>query len=113
LFNDAKITCGDDFVQEENHEVEQFDPSLNLGFNLENIMNLDDLLQSFGPNHSHCLTIINLGDSFKFTTLVRCNKQPTIGIIPTQGNIKIKRKRTLVFMPVTNAIEKITRFLWK
>jgi hypothetical protein len=112
LFNDAKITCGDDFVQEENNEVEQFDPSMNLGFNLENIMNLDDLSQSFGPNHSQRLTIINLGDSFKFTTLVKCNKQPTIGTIPTQRSIRIKRKHTLVFMPVTNAIEKIARFFW-
>jgi hypothetical protein len=48
LFNDGKITCGDDFVQKENHEVEQFDPSINLGFNLENIINLDDFSQSFG-----------------------------------------------------------------
>jgi hypothetical protein len=52
LFNDAKITCGDNFVQEENHEAEPFDPSMNLGFNLENIINLDDFSQSFGPNHS-------------------------------------------------------------
>ncbi len=52
LFNDAKTTCGDDFVQEENHEAKQFDPSMNLGFNLENIINLDDFSQSFGPNCS-------------------------------------------------------------
>jgi hypothetical protein len=47
LFNDAKITRGDDFVEEENHEAKQFDPSMNLGFNLENIINLDDFSQSF------------------------------------------------------------------
>ncbi len=60
----------------------------------------------------HNLTIINLGDNFKFTTLVKCNKQLIIGIVPTLGSIKIKRKCTLVFMLITNAIEKIARFLW-
>jgi hypothetical protein len=85
---------------------------MNLGFNLENIINLDDFSQSFGPNCSQRLTIINLGDSFKFITLIRCNKQPTIGIVPTPRRIRIKRKCTLVFMPVINAIEKIARFLW-
>jgi hypothetical protein len=112
LFNDAKFTCGNDFVQEENHEAKQFDPSMNLRFNPKNIINLDDFSQSFGPNHSQCLAIINLGDSLKFTTLVKCNRQPTIGTVPTPRNKRIKRKRTLIFMPVINAIEKITRFLW-
>jgi hypothetical protein len=69
----------------------------------DNVINLEDFSQSFGPSLSQHLAIINLDDS-NFTTLIKGIKQPIVGVAPK--NTRMKRKWPLMFKLVIDAMDK-------
>jgi hypothetical protein len=103
--------CGDDFNPKGTNQEAQVQfgqgmiPTLNPS---DNVINLEDFSQSFGPSPSQHLVIINLDDS-DFTTLIKGIKQPIVGAVPK--NIKVKRKWSLVFKLVIDAIDKNNKVL--
>jgi hypothetical protein len=90
----------EDHILEESQEVPQF----NQGINPDSTINLDDFSQSFGPcNPPLRLTFVNLGSDSGFTTPMKGSTNPTHATSTTPGNIRVKRKRSSMFMHIIEA----------
>jgi hypothetical protein len=99
-------------VLKKNQEVPQF----NQGINPNNTINLDNFSQSFRPcNPPLHHAFVNFQSDYHFTTLLNASTNPTHGttgtrlanaIATTPKSIKIKRKISLVFMPIIETFDK-------
>jgi hypothetical protein len=96
----------EDNVSNDNEDVQQFNVGTNQGTNAETPINLNDLSHSSTPNNLQPPPFIDLGDFSNYTTPMRGNKHPTKTTMITLGNIKVKRKKTLVFMLIIKATNK-------
>jgi hypothetical protein len=67
---------------------------------------LNDFSHSSTPNNLQPPPFIDLGDSSNYTTLMKGNKHPTRTTMTTLGNIRVKRKKTSVFMLIIKATDK-------